>query len=484
MDAVIIREDESTTPVREALLELADELRPAAERLGCAEELARIPEVVAGGASYQRQRAVAAGERRGPHRRRGQPAGRVRGRPAAVSCVETWLQDGERELIAFRRELHARPELGRQEHAHHRAADDPAAGGGAATRSCWSAAPGWSATSARVTGPVVVLRADLDALPIAGRASTCRTARRCPASATPAGTTCTPPSCSAPGCAGGRWSWPGTVRLVFQPAEEQMPGGALDVLDEGWLEGASAIFGLHCDPALEVGRVGLKSGALTAAADVLQVEAHRSGRAHLPPAQHRRPGPRARRRVATGLPAALSRLVDPRAGLSLVWGQVHAGAAANAIPRRRGPRGHGAGAGQGGLGVAPRSSSSGSCTTWWRRTARRRTSATTRGVPPVVNDPEATALLEAAARSRPRAGGGRPTRPVASAGRTSPGTWTSAGRDGAAGRPRPARGPRWTCTSRPSTSTRAAIAVGVRLLVGSRNARWNSPLRSSPRRKL
>ncbi|MGZ6791793.1 MAG: glutamate--cysteine ligase, partial [Mycobacteriales bacterium] len=42
------------------LLELAADLRPAAERLGCVEELSRVEQVVAGGASYQRQRAVAA----------------------------------------------------------------------------------------------------------------------------------------------------------------------------------------------------------------------------------------------------------------------------------------------------------------------------------------------------------------------------------------------------------------------------------------
>ena len=59
MDAEIIREDETTVPVRDALLEVAHDLRPTAERLGCAEELARVEQVVAGGASYQRQRAVA-----------------------------------------------------------------------------------------------------------------------------------------------------------------------------------------------------------------------------------------------------------------------------------------------------------------------------------------------------------------------------------------------------------------------------------------
>ena len=60
MAAEIIREDETTRPVKDALLELAQDLKPTAERLGCVEELARIEEVVAKGASYQRQRAAAA----------------------------------------------------------------------------------------------------------------------------------------------------------------------------------------------------------------------------------------------------------------------------------------------------------------------------------------------------------------------------------------------------------------------------------------
>ena len=60
LDAEIIRDDETTVPIREALLELAQELRPAAERLGCTQELARVEEVVAMGSSYLRQRAVAA----------------------------------------------------------------------------------------------------------------------------------------------------------------------------------------------------------------------------------------------------------------------------------------------------------------------------------------------------------------------------------------------------------------------------------------
>ena len=60
MDAEIIRDDESTVPIRDALRELAHDLRPAAERLGCSEELARVDDIVEHGSSYLRQRAVAA----------------------------------------------------------------------------------------------------------------------------------------------------------------------------------------------------------------------------------------------------------------------------------------------------------------------------------------------------------------------------------------------------------------------------------------
>jgi glutamate---cysteine ligase / carboxylate-amine ligase len=61
MDAEIISgETHELVPVREALLELARDLSPTAERLGCLDELLRVQTLVEGGASYQRQRAVAA----------------------------------------------------------------------------------------------------------------------------------------------------------------------------------------------------------------------------------------------------------------------------------------------------------------------------------------------------------------------------------------------------------------------------------------
>src|SRR3546814_6980419 len=64
---------------------------------------------------------------------------------------------------------------------------------------------------------------------------------------------------------------PGRVRLLFQPAEEVMPGGALELVAQGALNGVSHIFCLHCDPTLDVGEIGVREGALTGAADSLDV---------------------------------------------------------------------------------------------------------------------------------------------------------------------------------------------------------------------
>jgi amidohydrolase len=126
---------------------------------------------------------------------------------------------------------------------------------------------------------------------------------------------------------------PHRVRLIFQPAEEVMPGGALGVIAAGGLDGVRRIYGLHCDPRLPVGKVGLRIGALTAAADRVLVRLSGPGghtsRPHLTGDLVY-----ALATLVTEMPAALSRRVDPRAGLSLVWGRITSGSAANAIPAR------------------------------------------------------------------------------------------------------------------------------------------------------
>ena len=50
------------------------------------------------------------------------------------------------------------------------------------------------------------------------------------------------------------------LRLIFQPAEELMPGGAIDTIAAGAMSGVSRIFALHCDPRLAVGKIAVKAG--------------------------------------------------------------------------------------------------------------------------------------------------------------------------------------------------------------------------------
>jgi amidohydrolase len=244
-----------------------------------------------------------------------------------------FVRDHEAELIDFRRDLHAHPELGYHEHrTTRRVALRLAAAGlrpvilpkGTGMLVDIGDAPG---------APLVALRADLDALPLTDE-------KQVPYRST------VPNACHACGhdvhttvvmgaglflaslASQGRWK--GRVRLIFQPAEE-VPGGALDVMAAGGIASVDRIFALHCDPRLDAGKVGIRTGPITAACDKITVRVTGPGghtaRPHLTADLVYALG-----KIVTELPAALSRRVDPRSSLSLVWGRVSAGSAANAIP--------------------------------------------------------------------------------------------------------------------------------------------------------
>jgi amidohydrolase len=122
----------------------------------------------------------------------------------------------------------------------------------------------------------------------------------------------------------------GPVRLVFQPAEEAM-WGARAAIDAGALEGAGRAFAVHADPRLEVGKVGLRAGAITGAADFVVVRLHGPG-GHTARPELTVNLVHALATIATSAPVLLAERIDPAAGLRLVWGRVQAGSAPNAIP--------------------------------------------------------------------------------------------------------------------------------------------------------
>lgn len=123
------------------------------------------------------------------------------------------------------------------------------------------------------------------------------------------------------------------VRLVFQPAEESMPGGAEKLLGMGAMDGVDRLLAVHADPMVDVGHVGLREGPITAASDSVHVSLSGRGghtsRPHLTQDLTFALG-----KVITEVPSVLSRRLDPRSGTALVWGAVRAGTVANVIPSR------------------------------------------------------------------------------------------------------------------------------------------------------
>jgi amidohydrolase len=125
----------------------------------------------------------------------------------------------------------------------------------------------------------------------------------------------------------------GSVRFVFQHAEEQFPGGAQELVDEGILEQVERIIAFHVDPTLRTGRIGLRAGPVTASSDQFSIDVEGPGghtaRPHLTVDTAYAAG-----LIVTQLPALLNQLTDPRAPLVLVFGSIQGGAAANVIPPR------------------------------------------------------------------------------------------------------------------------------------------------------
>jgi amidohydrolase len=123
----------------------------------------------------------------------------------------------------------------------------------------------------------------------------------------------------------------GEIRFLFQHAEELAPGGARELVDAGVMEGVDLVVGAHLFSLDELGKVGVRRGPFTAAADTFDVEIR--GRGGHGAAPHKAVDPiTAAAQVVSGLQHVVSRTVDPieRAVVSVT--RIHGGTADNIIP--------------------------------------------------------------------------------------------------------------------------------------------------------
>ena len=289
------------------------------------------------------------------------------------------------------RHIHAHPELGRQEFATTQFVASHLADAGLNPK-VLPGGTGLTCDFGPEHGPRIALRADMDALPMAERTGAPyasvvpNVAHACGHDAH------TAVLLGAALALASVPELPVGVRLIFQAAEELMPGGAIDAIAAGALTGVSRIFALHCDPRLAVGKVAVRPGPITSAADQLEVTLQSPGghtsRPHLTGDLVYGLGT-----LITGVPGVLSRRIDPRNSTVMVWGAVNAGVAANAIPQ---------------TGTLAGTIRTASRDTWadagsdcarerfrrcWRRWASSTRVQYRRGVPPVVNEEISTRIL-------------------------------------------------------------------------------------------
>src|SRR5215467_3991777 len=249
--------------------------------------------------------------------------------------LDRWLSAKGAELIQVRRHLHMHPELSGQEFNTAKLIMKLLTQAGLKPRLL----PKRNGVICDVigeagAGPVVALRADLDALPLPDTKNVpyrSTVEGVCHACGHDVHTTILLGTGLALAKLAQRGELPGTVRLLFQPAEETPPNGAPEVIAAGGLKDVSAIFGLHCAPQLPVGLIGVRSGPFTAATDIVDVHLKGPGghtaRPHLTADLVHALG-----RLVVDVPALLARRVDARSGVSMVFGAIRAGEAANAIP--------------------------------------------------------------------------------------------------------------------------------------------------------
>ena len=249
-----------------------------------------------------------------------------------MTNVEDLIQNHMANLICLRHEIHQNPELGYQEHGTAKrvvAALDGIEGLDIRT--------GVAETGVVVTlgadrpGPMVALRADMDALAIQETSDlpyASATDGKMHACGHDGHTTCLVGAVRVLSAI--RDELAGPVRFVFQPAEEGGGGGGR-MCDEGVLDGVKAIFGLHGWPYLPQGELGVRSGPFLASSDRFRIVVDGQGAHAAFPHQGVDPIPIAAQ-IVLGLQTIASRQTDPLDAVVVTVAQIHGGTADNIIP--------------------------------------------------------------------------------------------------------------------------------------------------------
>jgi amidohydrolase len=127
----------------------------------------------------------------------------------------------------------------------------------------------------------------------------------------------------------------GKIKLIFQPSEEKLPGGASVMIQEGVLRNpeVQSILGQHVMPYLDAGQIGIRSGRYMASTDEIYLHIHGKGGHGAQP--HTTIDPvMVMAQILVSLQQVVSRAADPRMPSVLSFGKVQAAGATNIIPEK------------------------------------------------------------------------------------------------------------------------------------------------------
>jgi amidohydrolase len=239
------------------------------------------------------------------------------------------------KMVEWRRYLHRNPELSYEERRTAAWIAEKLSGFGCEVTTGIGGGHGVMAViRGGKPGPVIALRADIDALPIQDE-------KNCDYRSTVPGVM---HACGHDGhtaallgvaayYSGIQSELAGERRLLFQPAEEVSPGGAVGMIAAGVLDGVDAIYGVHLWSPIPYGKTASKAGPLMAAADEYTVEIiGKGGHGALP--HETIDTVVIGSALVQALQTIVSRSVDPLAPSVVTVGSIHAGTTANVIAER------------------------------------------------------------------------------------------------------------------------------------------------------
>lgn len=242
-------------------------------------------------------------------------------------------------VVKLRRTLHANPELAFEEYETARLVHDTLVPLGVELRTGIAKTGVVATLRGAMAGPSILLRADMDALPIHEETGL-EFASRIPGKMHACGHDVHTSSLlgAAMILSRLREKIAGTIHFVFQPSEERLPGGAKVMIEEGLLGGEilnpppARIYGQHVQPDLPAGKLGIRSGMYMASADEIYVTVRGEGGHAAMPHRLQSDAVVTASHIVVALQTVISRNCPPDSPSILTIGKVAAEGATNVIP--------------------------------------------------------------------------------------------------------------------------------------------------------